>query len=220
LSTSSAVSAAHDVISTVLNGVVGAATIEDHLVAAAPGTPRATSSSQTTTSDFTSIFAATPITPSYHAAFRSRGSTAKFTVPAPLNITIGGEEYNESSPVHRALLMSASRVTCASEFDALWLNQDGAVLSACDDDHRILQPISPSSDALQALQFAEPVLDADVAREAELPFGDESSRWNDTLQSSKLWVETAAPGDWVRLNPSTLATLVLKRPPFNQHRSA
>jgi Leucine-rich repeat (LRR) protein len=210
LSTSSAVSAAHEVLSTVLNGVVGAASIEDHPVAS--GTPRATSSSQTATSDFTSIFAATPITPSYHAALRSRGATARFTVPAPLNITIGGEEYNESSPVHRALLMSASRVTCASEFDALWLNQDGAVLSACDDDHHILQPTFPSNDALQALQFAEPVLDDDVAREAEQPCGDESSCWNDMLQSSKLWVEIAAPGDWVRLNPSTLAASPLPAP--------
>jgi Leucine-rich repeat (LRR) protein len=178
----------------------------------ASGTPRASTASSAATSKSAAFFAATPITPSYNRTLRSRGSTAMFTIPAPLNISIGGEEYNESSPVHRALLMSASRVACASEFDAFWLNQDGIVISACDDDYRISRPEFASNDALQALQFAEPLLDDDVAREAEVPFGDESSRWHNMLQSSKLWVETAAPMDWVRLNPSALASNPLPAP--------
>jgi len=208
----SASSAARDVILMLINNAAVAAGIE--VLSSPAGTPRAPTALLTDTSatDFAPTAAATPITPAYNAVLRSRVSTAKFSIPAPVTITIGGEEFSESSPVHRALLMSASRATCASEFDALWMTQDGAVLSACDDDHHISQPVLPSSDALQAFQFAEPVLDEDMAREAEVPYGDEPSRWHEVLQSSKLWTESAAPMDWVRLNPSALAATPLPSP--------
>ncbi len=211
-SVSSSKSAAQEVIAMVLNRVISAANID--CPSSATQTPRTSTPLKSSSFDWASSHAATPVTPSYNTAFRSRRSTAtaNFTVPAPVNITIGGEEYNESSPVHTALLKSAARVTCASEFDALWLNQDGAVVSACDDDHHILQPVFPSGDALQALQFAEPVLDDDLAREVEVFYGDESSRLHDMLQSSKLWVETAAPSDWVRLNPSSIVSNPLPTP--------
>jgi Leucine-rich repeat (LRR) protein len=210
ISSSSAASAARDAISIVMNNAAVATGIETSSSPA--GTPRALTDLRTATTDFATTAAATPMSPAYNSVLRGRGSTAKFTIPAPLAITIGGEEFNESSPVHRALLVSASRATCASEFDALWMTQDGAVLSACDDDHRISQPVFPTSDALQALLFTEPVLDEDMAREAEVPYGDEPSRWHEVLQSSKLWTEIAAPMDWVRLNPSTLATNPLPAP--------
>jgi Leucine-rich repeat (LRR) protein len=63
----------------------------------------------------------------------------------------------------------------------------------------------PSSDSVQESQFNMPLMDEDLAREAEVPHVDEASHWHEMLQCSKLWVETAAPNDWIRLNPSSLA---------------